>query len=316
MKHNGQLESRPRPHERRLKAVAVLPTLATLGNLVCGIGAIYMCMLSYAADGSDLLTPTLNSTRMERFFPTYVAIGGYLVALAALFDGIDGRLARLARKTSEFGAQLDSLADVVSFGLAPAMLALAVARPLTPIAALGEPERLWWRVQWVLLAGYSCCAALRLARFNVENTADESAHQRFRGLPSPGAAAALIGVVLLHEDILRVSGMSRAAEWLRASLPFAALGLGLLMVSRVRYLHMVNALLRRRRPFSHVVALVFALLVGAIIKPQLTFAVLAVGYAVSGPVLWVLQRGRGTGELAPAPLPETDPAVRPREPAR
>jgi len=292
MKIVGKIDPKPhrhRLHERRLKAVAVLPAMATLGNLVCGLGAIYMCMLSYGADGSDLAAQTLNSTRIEKFFPTYLAIGCYLIFLSSFFDGIDGRLARLARKTSEFGAQLDSLADIISFGVAPAMLALAVAKPLLPVPQLSEAARMWWRVEWVMFAAYACCAALRLARFNVENEEDESAHQRFKGLPSPGAAAAMVGLVLVHEDIIRASGMTTASIWLGRVMPFVAAALGLLMVSRLRYIHVVNTLLRGRRSFSQVVLLAFALLIGIIIKPQLTFAILATGYAASGPIYWLFR---------------------------
>jgi len=293
MKLVGKVEARPhklRLHERRLKAVAVLPTMATLGNLVCGVGAIYMCMLSYGAAGADLATRTLNSTRMETWFPTYAAIGCYLIFLAAAFDGLDGRLARLARKTSEFGAQLDSLADIVSFGVAPALLAMTVARPALPIAALSESARVWWRIEWVLMAAYVCCAGLRLARFNVENEEDESAHQKFRGLPSPGAAAALISVVLVHEEFIRVSPLNFVSGWVGRALPFLACGLGLLMVSRLKYFHLINSLLRGRRPFWQVVLMGFFMLVGAIIYPQQTIAALALAYAASGPVMRILRR--------------------------
>lgn len=292
--------ARPRSHERRLRAIAVLPTLATLGNLICGLGAVYMCLLSYGAAGSDLATTTLNSLRLEKWFPTYAAIGCYLVVLASLFDGIDGRLARLTRKTSEFGAQLDSLADVVSFGLAPALLAITVARPFVPIASLSEAQRLWWRAEWAMFAMYVCCAAMRLARFNVENEEDEAAHASFKGMPSPGAAAAMIGLVILHEDVIRASGVVWASQALGAALPFVAMGLGLLMVSRVRYVHVVNLLLRGRRPFWQVVCMLIALLVGSVVKPQLTMALVAAGYAVSGPAVWLISRTRATGVPAAA----------------
>lgn len=310
----GKIEpQRPRPPERRLRAIAVLPTLATLGNLICGIGAIYLCMLSYGAAGADLGVQTLNSARMERWFPTYIAIGCYLIFLAGFFDGIDGRLARLTRKTSEFGAQLDSLADIVSFGLAPAMLAVSVAKPFLPVAELGEMQRLWWRAEWVMCASYVCCAAMRLARFNVENVADESAHASFRGMPSPGAAAGLVGLVLLHEDVIRASGSVWAATMLSKALPFAALALGLLMVSRIRYVHMVNYLLRGRRPFLQVVLMGITLMVGAVVKPQLTVALLAFGYSMSGPLAWVVRRVRGPKAALDAASGVTEPpSVPPR----
>src|SRR5262249_32943322 len=110
------------------------------------------------------------------------------------------------------------------------------------------------------------------------------------GLPSPGAAAALVGLVLLHEDVIRVSASSFASSALSAAMPYFAFVLGLLMVSRMKYFHLVNTLLRGRRPFSQVVVMVFALLIGALIKPQLTIAALAAAYALSGPVLWVFRR--------------------------
>src|ERR1043166_6029673 len=109
MKSPGEKQKRwAKRRERVLKTVAVLPSLATLGNLVCGLGAIYMCLLSMAAKGSDLPASTLGSTRIESFFPTFLAIAAYLIVGSMAFDGIDGRLARFTRKTSEFGAQLDS----------------------------------------------------------------------------------------------------------------------------------------------------------------------------------------------------------------
>src|SRR5438874_9724784 len=98
---------RHRRRERRLKAVAVLPSLMTLGNLMCGFAAIYACLLSADWKGADLGRATFNSPGMERMFPTYLAIGAYMLFVAMFFDVLDGRLARLTRKTSDFGAQLD-----------------------------------------------------------------------------------------------------------------------------------------------------------------------------------------------------------------
>lgn len=283
--------------ERVLKTVAVLPSLATLGNLVCGLGAIYMCMLSVGAGGADLERTTLGNSKIEHFFPTFLAIGAYLIVGAMAFDGIDGRLARFARKTSEFGAQLDSLADMVSFGIAPAVLVLCIAHP-GDVTSLGGLERVYWRTEWVMAAVFSCCAALRLARFNVENVSDESAHMGFRGLPTPGAAGAVVGLVLFHQELLRGLASTQALHFVALLMPPFALVLGLFMVSRFRYLHMVNSLLRRRRSFRQVVGLVIFLLVGLIIQPQLTIAVVTAAYALSGPILHAVTklRGQSAGE--------------------
>jgi CDP-diacylglycerol---serine O-phosphatidyltransferase len=314
MKVVGDSESKSEHHARRrervLKRVAVLPSLATLGNLVCGLGAIYMCLLSMQASGKDLDWKTLGSARMENIFPTYLAIAAYLLVGAMFFDGLDGRLARLTRKTSEFGGQLDSLSDVVSFGVAPAILVLCVAHP-EDVRALAAGAKIYWRVEWVMAATYACCAALRLARFNVENVADESAHMGFRGLPSPGAAAALGGLVILHEELLKdLMPTSWKTGLVAALLPPFAMILGLFMVSRFRYVHLVNTLLRGRRPFRQVVAFTIVLLVGLIVQFQLTIALAAAAYALSGPILAIsdrIHRARSTplGSATPAPPPHS-----------
>lgn len=277
--------------ERVLKRVAILPSLATLGNLVCGMGAIYICLLSMQAGGADLSDRTLGSAKMESLFPTYLAIAAYLLVGAMFFDAMDGRLARLTRRTSEFGGQLDSLADVVSFGVAPAILVLCIAHPAN-VRAMPPIERIYWRAEWVMAASYACCAALRLARFNVENVADESAHMGFRGLPSPGAAAAIGGLVIFHEELLKEFAPAWTVGLVATMLPPFAMILGLLMVSRFNYLHVVNAMLRGRRPFRQLVALVIVLLVGFVVQFQLTIALAAAAYALSGPLAAVAAKLR------------------------
>lgn len=280
-----------RRRDRVLKTVAVLPSLATLGNLVCGLGAIYMCLLSMAAQGSDLPPATLGNSRIEHFFPTFLAIAAYLIVVAMAFDGIDGRLARFARKTSEFGAQLDSMADIVSFGVAPAVLVLCVVHPEN-VKGLEILARAYWRAEWVMAATYVCCAALRLARFNVENVADESAHMGFRGLPTPGAACAVVGIVIFHQEMLRDLDSHRVANLVAYSLPPFAAILGLLMVSRIPYAHLINAILRGKRSFREVVAISILLLVALVVQFQMAIALAAAGYALSGPITRLIVRSR------------------------
>ena len=288
---NDHTQRKARRRDRVLKTVAVLPSLATLGNLLCGLGAIYVCMLSMQVMGSDTRLQ-MNSARLSSLFPTFLAIAAYLLFAAMFFDAIDGRLARMTRKTSEFGAQLDSLADVVSFGAAPAVLVLCIAYP-GDVMALSGPARAYWRAEWVMAATFASCAALRLARFNVESVADESAHMGFRGLPTPGAAGAIIGLVILHPDLL----MGTMSNWThrlvgRMMPPFAML-LGLLMVSRFSYPHVVNTVLRGRRSFRQVVAMVIVLLVGLVVQFQLTIALATAIYALSGPVGAAIRKVRG-----------------------
>jgi CDP-diacylglycerol--serine O-phosphatidyltransferase len=292
VKHPHAEARRRRRRERVLKTVAVLPSLATLGNLVCGLGAIYFCMLHVGMAGAarpPWVDPD-NVNRLSNFLPTFLALGAYLIAAAMFFDALDGRLARLTRSPSEFGGQLDSLADVVSFGVAPAILVLTATVP-REILSLGGWERAYWRAEWVMAAVFTCCAALRLARFNVENVVDEAAHMGFRGLPSPGAAGAIMSLVILHQDLLRGT-MPWAHTFVMRLLPPFALCLGLLMVSRFRYPHLVNTILRGKRPFRQVVAIVIVVLVALVIQFQLSLAVVAAAYALSGPVNRIFQRAR------------------------
>lgn len=275
-----------RRRERVLKTVAVLPSLATLGNLTCGLGAIYLCLLSVQAGGSDLEKQTLGSVSINMMFPTFLSIAAYLLIAAMFFDGIDGRLARLTRKTSEFGGQLDSMADMVSFGVAPAFLVICIAQPaiFSEISSLTPWVRAYWRAEWVMVAIFVCCAALRLARFNVENEEDESSHMEFRGLPTPGAAGAIIGLVIFHQSLLPELAHDRTVRVLSALMPPFALVVGLLMVSPFRYAHLVNSMLRGRRPFWQVVSIVIVLLIGLVVEFRLTLAIATAAYALSGPV--------------------------------
>ncbi len=285
-----------RRRDRVLRTIAVLPSLATLGNLTCGLGAVYLCLLSVQAAGADLDKATLGSARLDTMFPTFLTIAAYLLIGAMIFDGLDGRLARLARKTSEFGGQLDSLADMVSFGVAPAFLVICIAQPekYSEIASLPFAVRAYWRAEWVMAAVFVCCAALRLARFNAENEEDESAHMDFRGLPAPGAAGAVIGLVILHQGLLPELQHRRYwAEIVAALMPPFTVVLGLLMVSRFRYAHLVNSILRGRRSIWQVVAIIAVVLVGLVVEFRLTLALGTAAYALSGPVSAGIYRALG-----------------------
>jgi CDP-diacylglycerol--serine O-phosphatidyltransferase len=272
---------RRRLHSKRLSQIALLPTLLTLGNLLSGFAAIHF-VAKYLA-GADVFTA--GHTSVERWLPTHLAIAGYLVFASMIFDALDGRVARLTRKTSDFGAQLDSLADVVSFGATPAVLligliskALAEGGQVSPIS-----DQISGRIVWIIAAVYLCCGALRLARFNVENVHDESSHMAFKGLPIPGAAAVVASLVILHEEVLRRNQDSRFGDVLLWAMPVITLAAGLLMVSRVRYSHMANRYLRGRRPWR-TIFWCLSLLAVFIVYPQLVLVIITVAYAASGPV--------------------------------
>ncbi len=279
--------------KRPLLSVALLPSAATLGNLLCGVLAIMCALLAMRSAYFDAGHQTTNA-HLLAWFPTYIAVGAYLVVLAMVFDALDGRLARITRHTTEFGAQLDSIADIVSFGTAPAMLLLALLLPLA-VPAEGEPvvNKLEWRVALLGALVYVSCAAIRLARYNAENIEEEAAQPSFRGLPAPGAAAGMVALLVLHEDLVFEQVALLGFDWagaVRCSLGVVAFLLGMLMVSRLDYVHVFNQYVRREHPPIHLVGLVVLVGIG-IFSPQILLVVLAGVYVLSG-VLLKLRRKR------------------------
>ena len=271
---------RLRRHGRRayVRSVYFLPSLATLGNAICGFGCMYVASMSPrdAAGSPDVLT---------RFFATHSFVAAaYLIFFAMLFDAIDGRLARYTRHTTDFGGQLDSLADVVSFGCAPAFLALQLFKFEHPDDLLP----MFSRLLWAIAALYMSCAAMRLARFNVSNEHGEQAHFSFLGLPSPGAGGAVAGWVLLQQELRydpwrghflpAANVLATICTWL---LPVLVLATGLLMISHIRYGHMVNRYLRGKRSFGRLI-LVVALLLLILTAHRYVIAFATVGYAMAG----------------------------------
>ena len=277
----------------KIRRVAILPSLMTLGNALCGFYAITLTTKALATGDTG-----------HAMDPNTVMWAGGFVLLAMVFDALDGRLARFARVTSDFGGQLDSVADAVSFGVAPAFLMTwVVSESLRP----DMPETLQGllRVTWVCAAVYLGCSLIRLARFNVENLHDEEAHQTFRGLPSPAAAGALVSMIIVLASFWRRDTHGLARHIMLLALPAAALVLGLLMVSRFRYSHVLNQFLRGRRPIRHLVLIILGLGLVVLVR-EVMLPVCFVGYALSGPVADVIRRWRNRGrpsdgEGEPAP---------------
>jgi CDP-diacylglycerol--serine O-phosphatidyltransferase len=227
-------------------------------------------------------------------------MAAYLIFYAMIADVLDGRVARISHTTSSFGGQLDSLCDVVSFGAAPAFMMLRVVQahratligPVEPM--LGD---FFNRFIWVTAISYLSCALIRLARFNVENEEDESAHMAFTGLPSPAAAGVVAAVIMLSRHLFTdtafqapfFEGVYIALMYI---LPFATLSCGLLMVSRIRYLHLFNRIFRGSKPMNYLYFTLFV--VGIIALCGLPFAlVLTFGaFAYSGPVRWAWRKVR------------------------
>lgn len=210
----------------------------------------------------------------------------WAVFIAMILDGLDGRIARLTNTQSEFGAQYDSLADMVSFGAAPALVMYEWS--LNGLGKLG----------WVAAFIYCACAALRLARFN---TNIEVVDKRFfQGLPSPAAAALVIGFIMMMIDP-DISVIPRKVEWVSWGITVFA---GLTMVSNVPFYSFKDINFRKSVPFIAVflIALVLALL--AIDPPKVLWPIFVI-YGLSGYAVYVWQRAKGK-RVSIIPLDDAD----------
>lgn len=264
---------------RRLKTIALLPALITLGNGVCGTVAIFK-IGQYMAGGPGGNEKTAQAA-------------AWLILLAMVFDALDGFVARLTRTASSFGAQLDSLCDLVTFGVAPAFLTYAMTRN-------DVTDSIWARPVQAVCVLYAMCALIRLARFTVETAPDESAHREFAGLPSPAAAGVMAAAVLPAIQLEQMSpGLVKA---IHNSLPILALATGILMVSRVKYIHVVNRVLKGRRPFLALVEIVIVVALFAIFR-EFAFFIAFFLYAATGPLLWLKKRLFRRAAAVP-PVPE------------
>jgi len=221
------------------------------------------------------------------------------IFVAMVFDALDGRVARLTRTQSAFGAEYDSLSDMVSFGVAPALVvyvwALKDFAGMQTVAWLGP--WLTTKLGWIAAFIYCACAALRLARFNT--TLDIADKRFFQGLPSPAAACVVAGLVWALNEY-QIEG--RDVTWLAWALTMAA---GLTMVSNLKFYSGKDINLRKSVSFSVVVGITFGLVALFMVSstlPEMLF-LLAVGYGLSGYVIWVyeLVKGRGAGRAPPAP---------------
>lgn len=287
-------ESNVRRKRRRLKSLAFLPTLITLGNLVCGFAAIHYAMRAmYDFGGSPPLEQLKMLQHFERMLPSFLSVGACLVFLGMVLDCFDGLLARVTRTTTDFGGQLDSLADVVTCGVAPATLMVAfMTENLAATAIVPSPiaEHALGRLAWVSAAAYVAMAAIRLARYNVEHARADFDYRTFRGLPSPGAAGLLASLIILQD---RVGETARLA--FVYAVPVLALCAAFLMVSRVPYRRFHRTYLVGRQPFGHLMIAVGVLVIFGLWWAPTLF-VLCLWYAASGPAeqlyRWIRGRGR------------------------
>jgi len=243
------------------RGVAILPSLFTTGNLFLGFWAIVKTL-----DGD-------------------YALAAPLIGFAVILDMLDGRIARLTGTQSAFGAELDSLADTVSFGVAPALLAYGWALHSVPRAG--------WPAAFLFLV----CGVLRLARFNVQKNVVDS--RFFVGLPIPAAAAQLAAIVLFAPE-------APTQQWVAVLALALVVTLALLMVGTFRYHSFKGVDLRRRRRSISVLGIAIVFLLVAL-DPKVFLLVVTVLYTLSGPVYYLLGLARRRGG-------ESEPAVATEEP--
>jgi CDP-diacylglycerol---serine O-phosphatidyltransferase len=224
----------------------VVPSVLTTTNLFCGFYGIIAAL-------------------REDFYQAAIAI-----LVAVVFDGLDGKVARLTKTTSNFGVEYDSLADLLSFGVAPSLILYLWA--LEPVGRFG----------WIAAFIFLICGALRLARFNVQVGHTPSFH--FTGLPIPAAAGMVASLILLGKDFLAF------AEPKPLVILGVACGLAFLMVSNIKYRSFKNMRLKGHHPNWWILLIIslFAL----ILKPELLIFVAFVVYTVSGPVEQVVAHHR------------------------
>ncbi len=233
------------------RGIYLLPNLFTTGAMFAGFYAIV-------------------AATADRFEAAAIA-----VFVAMLLDGIDGRVARITNTSSEFGAQYDSLSDMVSFGLAPALVMYEWA--LVYMKSMGW---VWAKLGWLAAFFYAAAAALRLARFNIRTGSLDKRY--FQGLPSPSAAALMVGMIWVWHD-LEFSGDNLKIPAFILTIVTAAL-----MVSKFSYYSFKDFDLRNRIPFMAVLVIIFAFMLASIDPPKVLFGAFAI-YTLSGPAFNIVR---------------------------
>ncbi len=246
-------ESTPTPQTVH-KGIYLLPNLFTTGAMFAGFYAVVAAM-------------------QDKF-----EIAAIAVFIAMVLDSLDGRVARMTNTQTEFGAQYDSLADLISFGVAPGLVMYQWA-----LVHLKDWGVAWGKAGWLAAFIYVACAALRLARFNTQIGKVDK--RFFIGLPSPAAAAVMVGMVWVFHD-LNFHGKN-------LQLPAFVITIctALLMVSNVSFYSFKDFDLRNRVPFVAILLILLVLALTVLYPPKVLFGVFLV-YALSGPCLWAWRRYR------------------------
>ena len=244
--------------EQHSPKIYLLPNLMTAGNLFCGFAAMLLIVIgAQAAEAGENTTFLLH----QSYFHSAI----WLILLACIFDMLDGRLARLSGHESDFGREFDSLADVVSFGVAPAMMLYKI---VLQNFAYG----------WMVAFLYLLCGALRLARFNCIAAKNVNADKDFRGFPIPAAAGVIASVTMF---MLWLEDTDRTLIYGRYLLPALMIFLSFMMFSRFRYPSFKAVHWRTKGSISRLIA-IFVLLVFTAINYVWMPAVLFISYLLYG----------------------------------
>ncbi len=241
--------------KKRRRGIYLLPNTITTSALFCGFYAVV------AANNHDYKAAVIA------------------IFLAMIFDGLDGRVARMTNTQSDFGVEYDSISDMLCFGVAPSLVAYEWA--LKEFIAYGP---IWGKLAWLGAFIYTACAALRLARFNTQVGVIDKKY--FQGLASPAAAAVIMSIVLSGEvyELNKIIPQSVISAFCL----FMVIGVGILMVSNVRYYSFKDIDKYKKVSFINIVAIVL-ILAGIWIIPVLVLLAVFFGYCLSGPVLTVMQ---------------------------
>ena len=290
---DDEIRSPTRRQRAREKTMAVLPSLFTIANALCGFFAIFLASRPVDAKLPFEWTPL-----------TYSAL---FIFTGMVFDALDGRIARMTGQTSDLGEQLDSMSDMVTFGVAPAFLAVRLTvLNNTPFLSY-QQDQYFDRAALIVAMIYVACTALRLARFNVElENPEEKDHMTFKGLPSPGAAGTIASLILLHQHFLARNNDPGTIGATSIGMVLILLLVAIAMVSSLRYSHVMNRYVRGRAHFETIAMIVCVLLLLAI-APQKSLAAMLVIYALSAPVTWAYQRLRtGNTQVVDSATDEED----------
>ncbi len=319
----------PRTSKRLFRRVHLLPSLITLGNFACGFLAVILCLNAlYFSTRAQILEERAAGAADALSFPEQMDIdydqakarrnalalhsvagarsrAGFLfhwaclvIFLGMLFDMLDGKVARHMGADSAFGKELDSLADVTTFGIAPAVIINTLSLAVLPATYA------WWSQVIIFGVVFAVCAVLRLARYNIQSGVDKNI---FSGLPSPAAAGCVVSAVLLAEGDY---GFVDAVCGCLAGIPFFGTEIvhvkarllslflllpGLLMVSEVPFTHVANRYLTGKKSFT---ILVLAVLLAALVwhEPRLMLFLCFNGYMIAGIAAAARRRLRGAAE--------------------